>query len=202
MIFSKPHFLILLGGATLAPSFVFGHACEFLSARLNLIHDKHQVELRITADYGGNPMLPDVTAAQKALEEVLHVELQGKSYRLTELAPLQIEKATQWDTSMPASISPPPNGQEHQLLIATWRWEASQPEIAFSVPRESVHDVLLWQQLPGEQDAKSMLLIAGDRSKSLTVHPPISGKAFTTWSLFAGLAFCSGLTFFWRNRRK
>lgn len=193
-------FQSLAGGVILAPLLVFGHACEFLSARLTVLDTSRQVELRITADYGGNPMLPDESAAHAALQETLRVEHDGKTSKLSELAPLEIRKATQWDESMPASIAPPPDGQSHQLLIATWRWEPDSPEITFSVPKASVHDILLWRRLP-QEETKSMLLIAGDRSIPLPM--PSAGSRTILFMMGGGvLSLCAGLIFFGRRSRR
>lgn len=153
----------------MAPLLVFSHGCEFLCARLDQSADGCAVHLRITADYGGNPMLTYVAAARSALQEVLRVEHGGISSRLADLAPLQIEPATQWDDAMPATVTPPPDGQTHQLLVARWTWRPDVSEIRFSVAKDSVHDVLLWRER-SDGESQSMLLIAGDQSAAISVR--------------------------------
>jgi len=191
----------LTGGVILAPLLAFGHACEFLSARLDTFPGSRQIELSITADYGGNPLLADESAARAALLSILLVEHSGKTSTLSELSAIDITHATQWDETMPASISQLPDGQQHQLLVAHWRWLADSPEIVFGVPRSSVHDVLLWQKVPGKEP-RSMLLIAGDRSRPIALvaatHGLFSSRALVL--SFPSLAILL-LTWLWWKRK-
>jgi hypothetical protein len=158
----------LAGGVMLAPPLVDGHGVEFISARLRIVDEA--VELRLTADYGGNPMLADESAARAVLPEVLQVEHDGRCLRLSELAPLQMERSSQWDEALPVSLSPAPDGLAHQLLVGIWRWQADAAikELRFVVPNTSIYDVLLWKQEAGEE-VKTMLLIAGDRTPAISL---------------------------------
>lgn len=162
---------ILAGGAVLAPLFVFGHACEFLVAKLEVKPDR--VTLEITADYGGNPMIPDEATAQEAVRNILQVHLGGQVRRLEDLEPLKFEKRSQWDPEAPASFAPAPDGQGHLLLTGIWTWRPHTGRIALAVPDNNPHDVLLWTQddkLPGK-DAKWMLLIEGEKTPEIQVIP-------------------------------
>lgn len=162
----------------LFPSSLLGHGCEFLSARLSLLENNSVIELLITADYSGNPLLTDAEAARQALHEVLHIEHQGKTKRLSELASLDIQPSSDWQGALPASLIPPPDGLTHQLLRARWRWQPDVSEVRFSIPQGCVHDVLLWQQEPG-QETRSTLLITGDVSPVI----PIQRQAgWPSWS--------------------
>jgi len=159
----------------LAPLFAFGHACEFLVARLEV--KTGAVALEITADYGANPLIADEDAARAAVKRILQVRANGQPRSLEDLAPMRLERRTQWDAEAPASFSPPPDDQEHQLLTATWRWQPDGTEIAFAVPKGSHHDVLLWtrdEHLPGRQ-AKWMLLIEGESTPVIPIQHNGSG---------------------------
>lgn len=167
---------ILSGGAVMAPLFAFGHACEFLVARLEVKGDALQLE--ITADYGGNPLITDEAAASEAVRKILQVRSKGQGRTLEELAPLKIERRTDWDPQAPTTFSPAPDGQPHQLLTALWQWRADADELTLAVPEGSLHDVLLWtrdEHLPGKQ-AKWMMLIEGESTPQISIQRPASWK--------------------------
>jgi hypothetical protein len=176
-------FLILLLGL---PRLGFAHGYDFLSARLDLLNDGSLIELTITAEYGSNPMLPDITTATQALQEVLRIESRGQDHRLSDLAPLTLHQTTQQEGMLPPSIAHAEDGQDHQFLQARWRWVPDVSEVAFSVPKTSLHDVLLWRSLP-TGETKSMLLLSGDISKSIPVHPPQHPSLLMVWLLVAML---------------
>lgn len=162
---------LLAGGAVMAPLLAFGHACEFLVAKLEI--KEGIVQLEITADYGGNPMLADEDAARDAIKRILQVSERP----LEDFAPLVFERRQQWDPATPASFSPPPDGQAHELLTAVWRWKPTAREIVFGVPDGSPNDVLLWttaDHLPGRQ-VQWMLLIEGEKTPAI----PVPGAAAT-----------------------
>ena len=166
----------------MAPLFAFGHACEFLVAKVEITRDL--VILEITADYGGNPMIADEEAARVALKNILQIHAGGQTHALETLAPLNFEHRQQWDPATPANFSPPPDGQTHQLLTAVWRWKPKAREIAFGVPDGSPNDVLLWTtagQLPGK-DVQWMLLIEGESTPAIQL-PRHSGM---TWTWITG----------------
>lgn len=163
-----------------SPLFVFGHACEFLVVRLETKPDR--VVLEITADYGGNPLIPDETTAREAVKNILQVHLGGQVRRLEDLEPLKFEKRSQWDPDAPAAFSPAPDGQEHQLLTGIWSWPPHTDFISLGVPRKNLHDVLLWtrdEKLPGK-DARWMLLIEGDKTPEIRLKPE-TPKAEPHW---------------------
>ena len=184
----RPIITLLAGGAVLAPLLAFGHACEFLAAGLQ-VTPAGEVELQITADYGGNPMIADEEAARAAVLSILRVEHGGRTSALGDVAPLRIERRSQWDPATPASFSPPPDGQEHQLITATWRWRPDAPEIRFKVPDGSHHDVLLWRREADPQpgaETKWTLMIAGDQSPVIVMPQKNPGPAML-WGGIAGL---------------
>lgn len=180
-------FLILLLGL---PRLSFAHGYDFLSARLDLLNGGSLIELTITAEYGGNPMLPDIATATQALKEVLHIESQGQSHRLSDLAPLTLHQTTQIDGALPPSITHAEDGQDHQFLQAHWRWVPDASEVAFRLPKTSLHDVLLWRTLPSGE-TQSMLLLSGDISKPIRIHPQQHPSQLIVWLLAAFLLiFC------------
>jgi hypothetical protein len=186
---------ILAGGAVMAPLFAFGHACEFLVARLELNGDA--LHLEITADYGGNPLIADEAAAREALQKILQVRSRGQGRTLEELAPLKFERRAEWDPLAPTAFAPAPDGQPHQLLTALWQWRADVGELSLAVPKGNLHDVLLWtrdEHLPGKQ-AQWMMLIEGENT------PPIFIPRSSPWKWLGGSAFVmAGLgLWFWRK---
>lgn len=200
---------LIAGGAFLAPLYLFGHACEFLVARLDL--REREVALEITADYGGNPMIADESAAREAVARILHVERGGGKVALADLAPLHLEQRSKWDPEAPASFSPPPEGEQHKLITARWSWQPPDLEpLRLVVPERSVHDVLVWtrdQEIPGKQ-ARWMLLIAGEGTPALRLPQaaslplPEPGPPWPwPWRLGVALTAAILLTNAWKSWR-
>lgn len=98
--------LKLTGGAIImAPLLAWGHACEYLVARMET--EGARIRLEITADYGANPLIADETEARHAIRSILQVLPPAGSPRsLEELAPLKLEHRSAWDPEAPASLSP------------------------------------------------------------------------------------------------
>ncbi len=163
---------MICGGAVVAPLSVFGHASEFLFARLEL-KPGGLIRLEVTADYGGNPLLPDEAAARAALEKTLLILGKEGARPLLEWAPMRIEKRTQWDPATPASFSPPADGTSHELLVGSWELRDQTEPVTFQVQKGSVHDVLLWSSDLKASDggAKWMLLIEGESSPPIQPLP-------------------------------
>jgi len=174
MRFARSIFILAAGGAILAPLCVFGHGAEFLSAKLTLLPEA-EVLLEITADYGGNPLIADEAVAKEALMDPVRL-LRGESLvPLAELSAASITQHDNWAEFAPASYLPSDaETQAHTLITAAWRWRSSEPEIVFEMPKGKLHDVLLWTRDQTNPDAppKWMLLLAGDRSKAISIHWP------------------------------
>jgi hypothetical protein len=169
--FVIPGLPLLLFACLLTPLFISAHGTEFIMARLRLVDNESALELRLGIDYLGNPMIADEAAARAALQEALHVRHGEKTTRFTDLAPLTLESSSSWDDTMPDSLQPPDDGQPHQVMIGTWRWQADAQHITFTVAKGNRNDVLLWQQA-GVGEVKSTMLLGGDVSPALTVAPP------------------------------
>ncbi len=174
MRFARSIFILAAGGAILAPLCVFGHGAEFLSAKLTLLPEA-EVLLEITADYGGNPLIADEAVAKEALMDPVRL-MRGESLvPLAELSAASITQHDNWAEFAPASHLPSDaETQAHTLITAAWRWRSSEPEIVFEMPKGKLHDVLLWTRDQTNPDAppKWMLLLAGDRSKAISIHWP------------------------------
>jgi hypothetical protein len=174
MRFARSIFILAAGGAILAPLCVFGHGAEFLSAKLTLLPEA-EVLLEITADYGGNPLIADEAVAKEALMDPVRL-LRGESLvPLAELSAASITQHDNWAEFAPALYLPSDaETQAHTLITAAWRWRSSEPEIVFEMPKGKLHDVLLWTRDQTNPDAppKWMLLLAGDRSKAISIHWP------------------------------
>ncbi|TDU81502.1 hypothetical protein EI77_00812 [Prosthecobacter fusiformis] len=193
---------LLAGGAMMAPLFAFGHACEFLVARMEVKGDRLQME--ITADYGGNPLISDEAAARDALKSILQVRTGTQTRSLEELAPLNIGHRSEWDPDAPTAFAPTLDGQPHQLLAAVWQWQADAAELSLTVPDGNLHDVLLWtrdETLPGKQ-AKWMMLIEGESTPVITLQKPrlmtggmlvvilcVAGLLLTAWRAFGARGY-------------
>ena len=166
--------ILAAGGAVLAPLCAFGHGAEFLSAKLTLLPDA-EVLLEITADYGGNPLIADEAVAQEALVDPIRLHRDGMLVPLAELSAASVTQHDNWAEFAPASYLPSDaETQPHTLITAAWRWHSEEPEIVFEMPKGKLHDVLLWTRDQTNPDAppKWMLLLAGDRSKAISIHWP------------------------------
>lgn len=162
------------------PSDSQGHGSEFIVARLDVQAPARMISLRLAVDCLSNPLVPDEAAAEEALRNALLVIHDGKTTPFTQLAPLTLESQENWDDTIPASLIPPPDGQEHRMLIASWQWRPESPEIAFSVAKGNRNDVLLWRQTD-QGDIKSVFLLGGDTSPPLSMPRPASSYLPQGW---------------------
>lgn len=181
------------------PSLVFGHACEFLVARLELTEGV--VSLEITADYGANPLIADEAAARKAVKNILQVRSGGQTRSLETLAPLRLERSHQWDPAAPTAFAPPPEGEQHLLIQGKWSWKADAEEISFCVPNGNLHDVLLWtvhQPLRGTE-TKWLMLIEGEETPPLRVIKAQPSRSLA-WTALGSLPLTVLLILGWRWR--
>ncbi|MEZ5386170.1 MAG: hypothetical protein R3F13_11710 [Prosthecobacter sp.] len=164
--------ILAAGGAVLAPLCALGHGAEFLSAKLTLLSDA-EVRLDVTADFGSNPLIADEATARDALSDPVRLQDDGKLVQLSQFTTATYSSHQNWAEFAPASYLPSDTeGQPHQLITASWQWRSKTPEIVFEMPKEQIHDVLLWTRDETDPAAppKWMLLLAGDRSKAISVH--------------------------------
>ena len=164
--------ILAAGGAVLAPLCALGHGSEFLSAKLTLLPDA-EVRLDVTADFGGNPLISDESTARSALADPVRLNVEGHLVALSDVTEPSVSQHQNWTEFAPASYLPSDTeAQEHQLITTTWSWRSETPEIVFEMPKGKIHDVLLWTRDEAAPAAppKWMLLLAGDKSKAISVH--------------------------------
>jgi hypothetical protein len=159
----------------MAPLFADGHACEFLVARLEV--DGAVMRLEITADYGGNPLIADAAEAEVAVRGILRVRRGTELHALEALAPLRMERRSEWDEDAPMAFAPAPDGLPHELVSGVWEWRtgAVSEAVMLAVPEGNLHDVLLWTRgdpLPGRR-AQWMMLIEGESSPVIRLQRPV-----------------------------
>lgn len=184
----------------LIPQTGWAHGTEFIMTRLRLLENDSVVELRLVVDYLGNPLVPDEAAAHEALQNALLIKQGGKTTLFTGLAPLEFHQESTWEDAVPASLLPPPDGQDHSLLTGLWRWKPDTAEIAFSVAKGNRHDVLIWQQ-PARGETKSVLLLGGDVSPPVAIKLPASLWRNWLW-IVSPVAVFGALMVIWKRRVK
>ena len=154
------------------PLCAFGHAIEYLTARLILLPDRG-VRLEMTADHASNPLIPDEAAALAALKNPLHLKNGAHWLPLSDLTVPKIEHHQDWSRCAPPNLPPPPPEAEHALITATWEWRHPGDTLTFTVPKGNMHDVFLWQPPTEEVGAppRWMVLLAGDVTREIPVLP-------------------------------
>ncbi|WP_395735354.1 hypothetical protein [Prosthecobacter sp.] len=181
--------ILAAGGAVLAPLCALGHGTEFLSAKLTLLPDA-EVLLEITADYGGNPMMADESAALEALADPIRLRQRDSLTPLNSLGTAKISQHQNWAEYAPASYLPSDiEGGDHSLITSAWRWRSSEPEIVFEMQKGKLHDVLLWTQDATHPEAppRWMLLLAGDRSRPIPIQLPPWWRSWMVAAVAGGL---------------
>lgn len=194
---------IFTGGALLAPLFASAHGTEFLLGKLTLAPDALRLEL--TADCEGNPMIADRAEAEKILPAALRMRIGDSTNTLGSLASLKLEERTKFDETAPLPPGTFDNSISHRLLTAVWQWtpERASLPVRFTVPKGSVHDVLLWVVDPStpKEPPRWMVLLGGDATPEIVV--PSRGRWIGRWWLAGGGA--CGLVligWFWRRRQQ
>lgn len=184
----------------MAPLFVYGHACEFLVVRLEVKGDI--VNLEITADYGGNPFITDEAEAREAVKGAMKLRTGDTLRALEDLAPMKLEKRSDWDADAPTAFAPAPDGQPHQLVTGIWQWQADAKvdEVTLVLPEVTGHDVLLWtrDEKLGDRQVKWMMLIGGESSPVIKLERPIQYP----WLAGGAVVVLLGLFGTWWARRQ
>jgi hypothetical protein len=201
-------FILILaaGGAVLAPLCALGHGTEFLSAKLTLLPDA-EVLLEVTADYGANPMIADESAALDALADPVRLRLHETLVPLATLGTARLSQHHNWAEYAPAAYLPSETeGDAHSLITAAWRWRSTEPEIVFEMPKGKLHDVLLWTHdaVHPEAPPKWMLLLAGDRSRPISIQQAPWWRGWMAATGAGGLillgTYLISRNFTWRQR--
>jgi hypothetical protein len=178
---------LVIGGATLAPLFAWGHGADCVQAKLSL--EGREVVLSMVADYGVNPLIADEAEARQVLASCLEFQQGDRMLPLRELGAPQYQADARFD---PASPMPPMPGDDgHKLVGCVYRWSATSESLRFHVPKGSIHNVLLWKMDQGE--ARWTMLLGDESSPVLHVLPqPMSSLWLGLFSLIA-VVFTSGL---------
>lgn len=185
----------------MAPLCAFGHAIEFLTAKLTLLPGA-EVRLEVTADHAFNPLIPDQAAAMEALTSPVEVQTGGVWHSLGEMGAPQVVSHADWERYAPPNLPPPPPEAVHALVTASWQWRHPEHEVMFRVPKGRMHDVFLWQpgNGKGEGSCQWMLLLAGDVTKGIPVRPiSAMGLWGVFWVVVVGISILGGWTL--RRRR-
>ena len=155
-----------------SPLCAFGHAIEYLTAKLTLLPDA-VVRLEITADHAFNPLIPDEAAALAALKNPLNLRSGEKSLPLSDFTVPSLNHHKDWSRCAPPNLPPPPPEAEHSLITATWQWQHPGDSLIFTVPKGNMHDVFLWQPTQPDEGAapRWMVLLAGDVTREIPVLP-------------------------------
>ena len=193
--------ILAAGGAVLAPLCALGHGLEFITAKLTLLPEA-TVQLEVTADYAGNPLVADEVAAREAIANPLHVRHGGDWVSLDALSRPKVTMHSDWASCAPPSLPPTPPEAEHALVTATWRWQHADEFVSFAVPKGNMHDVFLWQGEAGDPASgpKWMLLLAGDVTKELKLKPRRGWMVPLGFG--AGLIIAAGFFWWMRGRRR
>jgi hypothetical protein len=159
-------FILLPAFGLMLPVAGFAHSTEFIFAKVTPGEGKVNVEL--TADYGGNPMLEDETAARAILSKLLRVHLGRANTPLTKLTRLSFEERTQFDPSTPIPPDPVGESHPHQLLCAVTSLQCNTDKLAFEVEMDSGQTVILWKppESPGAQP-RWVFLLPGEISPEI-----------------------------------
>ncbi len=160
-----------------------------MSAKLTLLPNA-EVLLEITADYGSNPLIMDEAAALDALADPVRLRQSETLVPLTNLGKATITQHYNWAEYAPAAYLPAgTEGEAHTLVTSAWQWHSAEPEIVFEMQKGKLHDVLLWTHDATQPEAppKWMLLLAGDRSR------PISIQQTPWWRSWMAAAGAGGL---------
>lgn len=169
----------------LAASCAFGHSTDFILVKV--VPRNGLVEVELTADYGGNPMFASEAEAQSVLTQVLEVRTDGKSQKLTALAPLRFEERTQFDPTAPIPLDAPGDeASRRQLLTAVWSWKSPANALSFTMPEDAGQSVILWTppEEPGKQP-KWVFILPGESSPEIK----IPHRSYFPWAISLGVGF-------------
>jgi len=159
---------LIAGGAIVLPLLALGHGSEFLEAKF-FFDRSGTAHLEMTADYSGNPMIPNEKEARAALDDILRVKIGDAEQKLTDLAPVKLEPRDQPDPSSPMPRSPEFQSMKHELLIALWQWQPTDKALQFVLPKERQHTMVFWMHEENVKDPRWVMLIAGDETPCIPV---------------------------------
>jgi hypothetical protein len=187
--------------AMLAPARLLAHGSEFILAKI-VTPGGGRLQLELSADYLGNPMLGTEEAARTALAKVLAVRVGDKVLPIDSLAPLTFQKRADFDPDAPIPRSPADGSEQHAVLAASWSWKPGAESVSFEVPKGVPHSVIAWKHELGQPAAEVRwaILIEGDRSPPVAIPRPVTSP----W-MIAGFGSLAAVVvvapFAWARRR-
>ncbi len=205
-----------MGVLAALPSLAHGHGAEFLFAQLTFCRDG-ACELKLTADYVGNPMIQSEEEARTIIAHLFHIREGERITPMQQLGAPAFTKHTRLDPSTPTFQSAGNVESENHLITGLWRWRPSMPSFTLEIPRDQYHDALLWtvdERQPPQPQNRWVMLLSGDESPVITpphTSPPASVaevSAPDTWpwltgtlALGLGIVVPIALRSSWRSRR-
>ena len=184
------------------PASSFGHATEFILAKVT--PHPGGLDVEVTADYGGNPMLTNEAEAREVLSHLLRVRTGNEDASLTSVATPRFEERTTFDPTTPIPLDAEGESHPHQLLWAGWSWKCRPGKIAFEVEKDAGQTVILWtpSETPGGK-THWVFLMPGELSPQLVI-PRVARPKWEAACLGLGMfglgpllaVFC-----FWRKEK-
>lgn len=168
---------LLLGVLTALPSLAHAHGAEFLFAQLTYCRDG-ACELKLTADYVGNPMIQSEEEARSIITRLFSLREGERLTPLHQLSAPTFTKHTRLDPSTPTFQSAGNVESENHFITGHWRWRPQSPTFTLEIPRDQYHDALLWtveEGAPPEPQNRWVMLLSGDVSPILA--PPVLSSA-------------------------
>ncbi len=172
--------------ALVLPAESFGHATEFILAKV--IPRPGGVDVEVTADYGGNPMLTSEAEARRVLSHLLRVRAGETDAEIASFAAPRFEERTAFDPTTPIPLDAEGETHPHQLLWAAWSWKCRPGSMAFAVEKDAGQTVILWTP-PATPGGKVhwVFLMPGEVSPAIVIPRAARPK----WE-----AACAGLGMF------
>lgn len=192
--------VLLILGCSLIPAATFGHSTEFILAKVT--PRPGRVEVELTADYGGNPMLASVDEARAVLSKILRVKFGDRVSDLVSEAPLHFEERTKFDPTAPIPTDPTTGAEAHHLLCAFWSAKCPASKVTFVMPSDAGQSMILWTtpESPGKPP-RWVFLLPGETSPEIPILPApvwpwwVAGASLAALGLFVLLIRL-------RNRRR
>lgn len=182
----------------LVPASTHGHGMQYLLAKLSL--QPGSIRLEITADYSGNPLITDESAAREAIATMLQLHLGSEISRLAEVNRIRFHKTSTVDPTCPIEIPAPPAGSSHEFLTGSFDRAIPTESLQLSVPKGNPNDVVLWLATAGEPSTQpqKFYLIAGEETPVFTLpkRPPIP------WPWLGAILLTSVAILLWKRPRR
>lgn len=160
---------------------IHAHGLQYLLAKVTL--HPGSVEMEITADFSGNPMIETEAAARQAIADILTLRSGPHAERKMRQEDFQFSLTDKIDPTSPVYLPPPPKDSPHQLLIGKCRLAVEADAIRFAVPKGNPNDAILW--ITDAVPEQKFYLIAGDHTADIAmpIRRPDAGVAVNNISV-------------------